>query len=136
MTKEQERAALAKIEKIVNEAGKDSYIGITFDGMIALCEENITNDWGCNPINKASQLTKELEEAQKDIKALVSQNDDLKEQMKTISGALKAAQAKNEELKTTYSEMSDNLNEYAGIIKGKDATIIELKAKLYDLMTQ
>ncbi len=43
-TKEQERAALEKIRKIVAELGEDSYIGIAFDGCFEMAEQNIEND--------------------------------------------------------------------------------------------
>ena len=47
-TKEQERAALEKIRKIVAELGEDSYIGIAFDGCFEMAEQNIENDFACS----------------------------------------------------------------------------------------
>lgn len=47
-TKEQERKALARIKKIVEELGEDSYIGMAFDGCFELAEENIENDFACS----------------------------------------------------------------------------------------
>ena len=44
-TKEQERKALAKIRKIVEELGEDSYIATAFEGCFEKAEENIENDW-------------------------------------------------------------------------------------------
>lgn len=43
-TKDQERAALVKIRKIVRDLGEDSYVGTAFDGAFELAEENIEND--------------------------------------------------------------------------------------------
>lgn len=44
-TKEQERAALQKIRKIVEGLGEDSYIGMAFEGCFDIAEENIRNDF-------------------------------------------------------------------------------------------
>lgn len=43
-TKQQERAALEKIRKIVEELGPDSYIATAFDGCFKDAEANIEND--------------------------------------------------------------------------------------------
>lgn len=44
-TKQQERAALEKIRKIVAELGPDSYIATAFAGCFEIAEENIENDF-------------------------------------------------------------------------------------------
>ena len=46
MSKQEERAALAKIEKILAEAGPNSYIGMAFDGCVEIARSNIDNDFG------------------------------------------------------------------------------------------
>lgn len=46
MTKQEERQALAKIEKILNAAGPDSYIGMAFAGCCKIALDNIENDFG------------------------------------------------------------------------------------------
>lgn len=142
-TKDQERAILAKIEKLINEAGPDSYIATTFDGILEQAAENIANDWGCNYKEAYEKQTEKLNEAQKDIKALVSQNDDLKEQMKTITGALEAAQDKIKEyqhriddVRTEKNETTSKLMHAMEANEAQKAEIVTLKAKLYDLMTQ
>lgn len=43
-TKEQERAAIEKIRKIVEELGENSYVGFAMDGVLELAEENIRED--------------------------------------------------------------------------------------------
>lgn len=47
-TKDQERKALEKIRKIVEELGEGSYIGMAFEGCFEIAEENIENDFGCS----------------------------------------------------------------------------------------
>lgn len=46
MTKQEERAALGKIEKIIKAAGPDSYIGMAFAGCCEIAADNIENDFG------------------------------------------------------------------------------------------
>lgn len=43
-TKEQERQALQKIRKIVNDLGENSYVGTAFEGCFEIAEENIDKD--------------------------------------------------------------------------------------------
>lgn len=52
-TKEQERKALEKIRKIVEELGEDSYIGTAFEGCFEVAEENIENDFACSMKQRA-----------------------------------------------------------------------------------
>lgn len=58
-TKEQERKALARIKKIVEELGEDSYIGMAFDGCFELAEENIENDFACSMKQRAEHAEME-----------------------------------------------------------------------------
>lgn len=43
-TKQQEREALDKIRKLVEQLGPDSYLATTFEGCFQLAAENIDND--------------------------------------------------------------------------------------------
>ena len=43
-TKEQERAAVEKIRKIIEELGENSYVGFAMEGVLELAEENIRED--------------------------------------------------------------------------------------------
>ena len=43
-TKEQERQALQKIRKIINDLGEGSYVGTAFEGCFEIAEENIDKD--------------------------------------------------------------------------------------------
>lgn len=60
-TKEQERKALEKIRKIVEELGEGSYVGTAFEGCFEIAEENIANDWACSMKQKAEAAEKEAE---------------------------------------------------------------------------
>ena len=43
-TKEEERKALAKIQKIVSDLGENSYVGTALDGALDLANQNIDDD--------------------------------------------------------------------------------------------
>ena len=60
-TKEQERAALAKIRKIISDLGENSYISIAFAGCCEDAAENIENDFGCSMYDRWQHSEKELE---------------------------------------------------------------------------
>lgn len=70
-TKEQERNALEKIKKIVEELGENSYIGMAFEGCFEVAEENIENDFGCSMKQRA-------ESAEKKVATLELDNRDLR----------------------------------------------------------
>lgn len=61
MTKDEERKALAKIRKIVEEAGQNSYIGYAFYGVCRIAEENIENDWGRSPVEDCETYREKIE---------------------------------------------------------------------------
>lgn len=61
-TKEQERKALEKIRKIVEELGENSYVGMAFEGCFEIAEENIESDFGCSMKQRAETAEKQAEE--------------------------------------------------------------------------
>lgn len=58
-TKEQERKALARIKKIVEELGENSYTGMAFEGCFEVAEENIENDFACSMKQRAEHAEME-----------------------------------------------------------------------------
>ncbi len=68
-TKEQERKALAKIRKIVEELGPGSYIGTAFEGCFEIAESNIENDFACS-------MKQRWEAIEKECKAVALERDD------------------------------------------------------------
>ena len=98
-TKEQERKALEKIKKIVEELGEDSYIGMAFEGCFEIAEENIENDFGCSMKQRVEAAEKKLETAELDNRDLRNSIADLKSKYASIenkvlttaeAGAIKA----------------------------------------------
>lgn len=57
-TKDQERAALDKIAKIVNGLGEESYVGAAFKGCFEIAKDNICNDFMCSPLDRVEALEK------------------------------------------------------------------------------
>lgn len=98
-TKEQELKALAKIKKIVEELGEDSYIGMAFEGCFEIAEDNIGNDFGCSMKQRAEAAEKNAEHFQQaanhfsdEADKLREENEKLKAKVLTIAeaGAIKS----------------------------------------------
>jgi len=135
MSKDQERKALEKIAAIIEEAGPDSYLNMTFAGILEQAEENITNDFASN--------YKEMYESARDVIDKMNQDaQKLKNEIERIT----SEKEDTERLYQTTHDMSmkyiEDLNntiaKYDTAKKENEALkqeIITLKAKLYDLMT-
>lgn len=98
-TKEQERKALEKIRKIVEELGENSYVGTAFEGCFEIAENNIDNDFACSMKQRAEGAEKNVEiisDEVMSIKSVVSEltteNERLKAKSLTTAeaGAIKA----------------------------------------------
>lgn len=158
-TKQQEREALDKIRKIVDQLGPDSYLATTFEGCFDLAAENINNDWACSMAGRARRAEKRAEEAEeKRIEAELGYNrlvDKLAEAEKDYEAAHAAAHAVAEEkdaeiakLKAriqelledskrgceSIGEMASRAGEAQRRAETAEAEVIQLKAKLYDLL--
>lgn len=142
MTKEQERKALEKIAAILEETGEDSYLNITFAGILEQAEENITNDFAINYKEMYDQSREVINRMNNDAIKTKETIKDLEEQIKTLTGFHEAKASRIDELNDQLKEASDMIGGYIDEIhalkEGRAALeqeIIALKAKLYDLMT-
>ena len=158
-TKQQEREALDKIRKIVEQLGPDSYLATTFEGCFDLAAENINTDWACSMADRARRAEKRAEEAEeKRIEAELGYNrlvDKLAEAEKDYEAAHAAAHAVAEEkdaeiaqLKAQLAQMQETARwngqrcdeeataagEAQRRAEAAEAEVIQLKAKLYDLL--
>lgn len=88
-TKEQERKALAKIQKILEELGEDSYIAMAMEGVLEDAEENIENDF-------ALSMKGRWQSAEKNVKGL---QDELAVKDRTIELLNKEIEELNEDCK-------------------------------------
>lgn len=144
-TKQQERDALEKIRKIVEQLGPDSYLATAFEGCFDLAAENIDNDWACSMADRARRAEKRAAELE----------DKLADSVKDYEAAHAAAHAVAEEKDAEIAKLKDQLKQIqetarwngqrcdeeataAGEAQRRaeaaEAEVIQLKAKLYDLL--
>lgn len=153
ISKDDERKALAKIRKIIDTLGADSYVAAAFDGCFEVAEQNIDNDWACS-------LKEQIESRNKEIFKLQLENSnlrlDLKAEKEYHELAIKNLQTASsncadfkdtiQDLKTEINRLNAELSNvslieetnrayYKDLLNTKDDEIIRLKAKLYDLTT-
>lgn len=135
-TKDQERKALEKIRKIVEELGENSYVGTAFEGCFEIAEDNIGNDFACSMKQRAESAESKADKFRKE-------NEYLKQTVKNleiqISDARKIAdrqsEEKNESCKTNV-ELWNKFRAEEEKVKEKEQEIVRLKAKLYDLICE
>ena len=101
MTKQEEREALAKIQKILAKAGPDSYIGMAFSGCCEIAVDNIENDFGESLQARVLAREKELREVkemlyreQKDNEHLRAANKKRHDELDELRNQLKEVRAK------------------------------------------
>lgn len=139
-TKQQERDTLEKIRKMVEQLGTDSYLAAAFEGCFDLAAENIDNDWACSMADRARRAEKRAAELE----------DKLTESVKDYEAAHAAAHAVAEEkdaeiaslhariqellMKNECSELTIRAGEAQRRAEAAEAEVIQLKAKLYDLL--
>jgi len=80
VTKDQERAALEKIRKIIEGLGEDSYVGMAFEGCFEVARDNIDNDWGCSMKQRAEIAEKSAAIADQKCEALKQEAAELRKQ--------------------------------------------------------
>lgn len=146
-TKQQEREALDKIRKIVEQLGPDSYLATTFEGCFDLAAENINNDWACSMADRTRRAEKRAEEAEekrieaeKDYEAAHAAARAVAEEKDAEIAKLKARiQELLEDSKRgceSIGEMASRAGEAQRRAEAAEAEVIRLKAKLYDYMTR
>lgn len=149
-TKEQEREALKKIRKIVEELGSDSYIATAFAGCFEIAESNIENDFADSMKDRWLSADRKLNEANGTIEEL---RDKLAESEKDYEAAHTAAHQvadeKDAEIAALKNELTNaietgkhngrmceearsDIAEYQRRAEEAEAEVIRLKAKLYD----
>lgn len=105
-TKRQERAALEKIRKIVDELGPDSYIATAFDGCFKDAEANIENDWALSMKDRWLTSDRELNDANGTIEEL---RDKLAESEKDYEAAHATAHQIAEEKDAEIASLKSRL---------------------------
>lgn len=142
-TKDQERKALEKIRKIVEELGENSYIGTAFEGCFEIAEENIENDFACSMKQRAEIAEEKLEAAgiirsnlEREIEDLRIKSKLLGERIEQHDKNYEDLRLKKEEYKQNALENWNKYREAQNALLVAEAKITELKAKLYDYMVK
>lgn len=144
-TKQQERDALEKIRKIVEQLGPDSYLATAFEGCFDLAAENIENDWACSMADRvrraekrAAELEDKLAESEKDYEAAHAAAHEVAAQKDAEIEALKAKMKQIQETARWNGQRCDEEANAASEAQRRaetaEAEVIRLKAKLYDIM--
>lgn len=146
-TKEQERKALAKIRKIVEELGENSYVGTAFEGCFEKAEENIEYDFGCSLKQENDELEYKIKQYKSIRDELVEENGKLKRSYESLTQDclrlrektchdLCEAHQNAKTLKDMCTEAEAKNAELEAQVKAQAQMILELKARLYDYMVK
>lgn len=105
-TKEQERKALEKIRKIVEELGENSYIGTAFEGCFRDAEDNIEDD-------AAYSMKSRFEYSEKNLAEALEENKALKKELECAKAEKECWAAEKERLQAArfYSSLQNKLVE-------------------------
>lgn len=140
-TKEQERKALAKIQKIVDELGEESYIGTAFVGCWRIAEDNIENDWWCSLNDELATAQRKLSDCWGTIEHLEDKIASLDEDRKKLYSELDLQKHwvtsltdQRDELVTENKKLESIAGLRQEIIEDRNLEIIQLKAQLYDMI--
>ena len=93
MTKAEEMKLLDKIGELIKSAGDDSYIAMTFSGIVEIARSNIANDFGDSPAIDLADARRKIDELAKDAAEM--------------SGELKKLKARYADLETAYLDAVD-----------------------------
>lgn len=140
MTKAEEMKILVKIAGLIAEAGKDSYIHMTFDGICDICKQNIENDFGDCPV-------KDLELERERFNAEMQMHAETKRMLKESDDSLNKAMLEIESLKSQVRNlgqdaanlaeerdaMSDCVHGLQEIMDKQNGKIRKLKAEIVKL---
>ena len=141
-TKAEEREALAKIREILEGFGpEDTYIGKAFEGCVEQADENLSSDFMMSYKGRYDNVSEQLHAANVRIIELtktlnqkddaIARLEDAKDQLsKEINRLIRTLDQKN----AAYTDLESRLAEAKETADDLRQTILELKAKLYDMI--
>lgn len=149
-TKERERKALEQIRKIVAELGEDSYIGTAFEGCFEIAQQNIDNDFACSMKERKEAAEAAEDMLREKVAVLTVQIESHKKARELAERTLSNETARANHLADLYTEMKKLADEqeqakveaigkmeaFKDMMQDKNEEIIQLKARLYDLMVK
>lgn len=138
---QQERDTLEKVRKMVEQLGPDSYLATAFEGCFDLAAENIDNDWACSMADRArnaekrvADLEDKLSEAVKDYEAAHAAAKEKDAEIAKLKDQLKQIQETARWNGQRCDEEATAAGEAQRRAEAAEAEVIQLKAKLYDLL--
>lgn len=130
MTKAEELKLLEQIEKLLLDAGPDSYIGATFDGICDVCRRIIVDDFGDSPVN-------DLDDMRNRYDAEVRMHDDTKRILAEAQKECTEALDENERLRKLVAEWEQNAHDAGDLYceleeecRAKSQEITRLRAEI------
>ena len=134
MTKQEEKAVLQKIIKLIDSTGADSYITTAFEGCVEDAQQNIDFDFACSWKQRAESAELKLRQAQEEAK-------EARASAKSAQDAAGWAEHSRMEWTKAFNAQAEDTakaerraqaaEEEAKALRQQ---VIELKAQLYDYM--
>lgn len=113
-TKEQERQAIAKIRKIVEGLGENSYVGTAMEGVLEVAEQNIDYDAAFSlkgEVKVAEKRQKEAEEENEKLKKLLEEEREKANNLRTQLTKAQSIANRMTMPMQMYEELIEILNE-------------------------
>ena len=144
MLQAEELKILEQIEKLIEHAGADSYIGLTFAGVPELCRRNIENDFGNFPVEdlrlereRNANMMKASAEHGKVLLGVEHERDCLRDQIKQkdaeilkLNSLLESAEKVADEWEKNAHEAGELYSELEEEISTQNKEIIRLRAEI------
>lgn len=137
-TKAEEREALRKIQEILGDFDpEDTYIGKAFEGCVEQANENLSNDWMMSWNDRYDRASEKYNKAKgrvEDLNEKLRESEEARVKLVKELNQKDDAIARLEAMRDDYTSRA-SLEEAQRQISDLRQTILELKAKLYDMMT-
>lgn len=140
-TKVQERAALARIKKIVDGLGSQSYIATAMTGVFDLAEQNIEYDAAFEFPEQIDNLQKQLSAAREVAEKTSANYEEANREQNRAQAAEREAFSKITAAQANIVDLTDQLKEEHDLrvgaevmVQRRNEEIVKLKARLYDLL--
>lgn len=143
ITKDDERKALDKVRKIVEGLGKDSYVATAFEGCFDIAEDNINNDMACSMKQRYEMADRDAWTAQEEvanararIKELESELEQKDQKIEELASRVRTTKEERDEMVFEVDNLTNIKERHEEELAQKDAEILKLKARLYDLLCE
>jgi hypothetical protein len=141
-TKQEERAALAKIRKIVDGLGENSYVASAMTGVWELAEQNIDDDAAYEFPERVRILEAEAKEVKAQLKTAEAKRDQMQQDLERSQQFLRCAHQDRDLAKqdasaehALYCKEDAKRRAVEEKLAAAELELLRLKAKLYDQMT-